>query len=78
MNWRFCVALVERRALDQCNGSMDEGNGCGTIQGADGYGDGAIWGYGDGVGGGWGYGCGYDNDSDGYDTDGDGSSSEEW
>jgi len=43
MNWKLCVTNPQRRALDFCRGSMDEGDGWGNAFG-DGYGDG----YGDG------------------------------
>ena len=39
MNWRFCVSDPQKRALDHCDGSMD-----------DGYVDDYSWGFGVGDG----------------------------
>ncbi len=30
MNWHFFIDIAEKRALDQCPGSMNKGDGCGT------------------------------------------------
>ena len=30
MSWKFCITDAQRRALDLCGGSMDEGDGWGS------------------------------------------------
>ena len=86
MNWKLCVTDPQKRALDFCRGSMDEGDGfgagyCFNTRGSGyGYGDdyGNGYGYGDGSGNGGGYG---DGDGYGYgygNGDSDGFSPPEW
>ena len=70
MNWKLYIDGPEKRALEHCSGSMDEGDGDDTADGwGCGYGDGYGCGYGDGFG--WG-------DGNGGVIWGDGTSSEEW
>jgi hypothetical protein len=73
MNWKLYIDSPEKRALDLCVGSMEEGNGYGygRVNGrGDGYGRGN--GRGDGDGYDYGRGCGYG------DGRGGGSSASEW
>jgi hypothetical protein len=53
MNWHFCIDNAEKRALDFCNGSMDDDTGAGG-----GYYTGYSWGNGDGSGNGYDLGLG--------------------
>jgi len=82
MNWKLYIDSPEKRALEHCWGSMDEGDGRGCGWG---LGGGSAWGAaaggwsnGDGRGCGWGLGggngWGYGDDN----GNGDGTSSEEW
>jgi len=85
VNWKLYVDSPEKRALDLCRGSMDEGDGRGSPYSwgpsDDGWGNGdAGYSYGTGCGNGYGYGLGNGN---GYGwgagfVNGDGYSSTEW
>ena len=87
MNWKLCVTDPQKRALDFCRGSMDEGDGVGFgrrgplgLKRGDGEGYSYAIATGNGAGNrfvdGDGYGDG-DGHSYGY-SDGDGFSPPEW
>ena len=68
MNWKLCVTDPQKRALDFCHGSMDEGDGVGAGNG---------YSSSDGLGGG--RGSGGDGNGDGYGAHtGNGFSPAEW
>ena len=85
--WKFYIDSPQKRAIDECLGSFDEGGGIGNGRAQPGFGDGlgggegytsgergSGWGDGpgDGAGDGMGYGWGYCDDF------GDGRSSTKW
>ena len=77
MNWHFFIDIAEKRALDQCQGSMNEddghgasifcgsamhsGSGCGGAKYGDRQGGGRGRGYADIAGGGYSDGYGWGN-----------------
>jgi hypothetical protein len=74
VDWKLYIDSPQKRVLDLCGGSLDDGGGWG-YGGGNGYGGGYGDGYGDGDGNGDRY--SWRNGSGGF-GDGDGRSSNKW